>query len=663
MSSAPSVLAAGIFVCGRIARPNGYNGELLFTPGTAMSQYVFYEEEGSFKAGSVLSDSGASLQVEAQSGKRSKVKSSCVLLRFERPALAEFLSASQQLADDIDADFLWQVCGPDEFGFEALAKDYYGHDPSAIEAAAVAIKLHASPMYFYRKGKGRYRAAPEENLKAALASIERKKRQAGQMAQWVDELKRGVLPEALRSQVHALLFKPDRNTIEVKALEHACAETQLSPARLMARCGALASPHDYHVERFLAEYFPAGRDYKGAVELRDTSALPLAEAEAFSIDDEGTTEIDDAFSCVLLENGDYRIGVHIAAPALAFGSDSEVEAQGAERLSSVYFPGDKITMLPGAVIEKCTLAAGRECAVVSMYLDVSGADFAVRGTHTVIERIRIASNLRIESLEQRFNTETLQTGRIEGPSGDALFALWRCATQLKAQRGEKADDQGDRVDYSFAIEGERVAIVPRQRGSPIDLVVSELMIFVNAAWGKLLADNAVAAVYRTQANFKTRMSLEASPHAGLGVAQYAWSSSPLRRYVDLINQRQLIALINREPPPFPRRSPQLLEIVRRFELTYDAYNEFQRGMERYWVLRYFEQEGMTRFSATVIREDLVRAETLPFITRVPGMPAHPPGTRVWIGVSRVDFWEPGATYTFLEPVADDEPITAVACRT
>jgi exoribonuclease-2 len=623
-----------------------------------MSQHVFYEEEGSFKAGSVLSDSGASLQVESQSGKRSKVKASSVLLRFERPALAEFLGASQQLADGIDADFLWQVCGPDEFGFEALARDYYGHEPSATESAAVAIRLHASPMYFYKKGRGRYRAAPEENLKAALASVERKKRQAEQIAQWVDELGRGVLPEALRSQVHALLFKPDRNAIEVKALEQACAETQLSPARLLAKCGALASPHDYHVDRFAAEYFPAGREYKGAVELRDTSALPLAEVEAFSIDDEGTTEIDDAFSCVLLENGDYRIGVHIAAPALAFGSDSALEAQGAERLSTVYFPGDKITMLPDAVIEKCTLVAGRECAVVSMYLDVAGADFSVRGTHSVTERIRIASNLRIDSLQQRFNAESLQSGRVEGPSGDALSALWRLATQLKALRGEKADDQGDRVDYSFAIEGGHVAIVPRQRGSPIDLVVSELMIFVNATWGKLLADNAVAAIYRTQANFKTRMSLEAAPHAGLGVAQYAWSSSPLRRYVDLVNQRQLIALIHRQPPPFPRRSPRLLEIARRFELTYDAYNEFQRGMERYWVLRYFEQEGMTRFLASVIREDLVRAETLPFITRVPGMPAHPPGTRVWIGVSGVDFWEPGATYTFLEPFAAGEPVAA-----
>ena len=621
-----------------------------------MTENVFYEEEGSFKCGAVLSDSGGALQVESQSGKRSKVKANSVLLRFERSSLAEFSAAGQKLSEEIDADFLWQVCGPDEFGFEALATDYFGHAPSPAEAAAVAIKLHASPMYFYKKGKGRYRAAPEENLKAALASIDKKKRLAEQMLQWVDDLKQGVLPEAFSSQVYTLLFKPDRNTLEVKALEQACAITQLTPARLLAQCGALKSHHDFHVERFLAEYFPAGRDglAKGRTfELHADSALPLAEAEAFSIDDAGTTEIDDAFSWVKRDNGDYRIGVHIAAPALAFSPDSPLEAQGAERLSTVYFPGDKITMLPPQTIEHCTLAAGRECAVVSMYLDVSGSDFSVRNTHSVIERIRIAANLRISTLEPRFNADTLAQGRIEGEFGDALLALWRFATQLKALRGEKAEDQGERVDYDFALDGERIAIVARKRGSPIDLVVSELMIFVNATWGKLLADNGVAGIYRTQANFKTRMGLEAAPHEGLGVAQYAWTSSPLRRYVDHVNQRQLLALLQRETPPFAKRSPELIEIARRFENTYDAYSEFQRGMERYWVLRYFEQEGRTRFAASVIREDLVRAANLPFVTRVPGMPAQPPGTKVWISVSDVDFWAPGATFRFIETVSDD----------
>ena len=154
---------------------------------------VFYEEDGSFKVGHVMSDIGTSLQVEAVSGKRSKIKANAVVLRFET-ALDQFLPAADRIAADIEPDFLWEVCGSSEFGCEDMAREYFGHTPSAIEAAAVSLKLHAAPMYFYKRGKGRYPAAPEENLKAALASIERKQREAAQMAGWVEQLKAGVMP-------------------------------------------------------------------------------------------------------------------------------------------------------------------------------------------------------------------------------------------------------------------------------------------------------------------------------------------------------------------------------------------------------------------------------------------------------------------------------------
>lgn len=620
-----------------------------------MSEFVFYEEDGSFKAGSVLSDIGTSLQVEAATGKRSKIKTGNVLLRYQMPGLSDFAVQSQKLADEIDPDFLWQVCGQDEFGFETLAQDYYGHKPSSVEAAAVAIRLHASPMYFYKKGKGRYKAAPEDNLKAALASIEKKQRQAEQIAAWAAELKEGRSPEAFRSQINTLLYKPDRNTLEVKALEQACAETGLTPVRLFARAGALVSHHDYHLGKFLAEYFPAGREARVAAPDGNFSSWPLADVKAFSIDDSGTTEVDDAFSVVPTDDGGYRVGIHIAAPALAFGSESELEALAVKRLSTVYFPGDKITMLPAEAVAMSTLEAGHTPAVVSMYVTLD-ANLAVLGTHSIVERVPIAANLRIDSLEPRFNAAALEAGRIEGEFGAELFLLWRFATELKALRGESAEDLSGRVDYGFKVDGERVAITTRQRGNPIDLTVSELMIYVNSAWGKLLADNGIAGIYRSQVNGRTRMSLEALPHEGLGVAQYAWSSSPLRRYVDLVNQRQLLALLAGQAPRYPKRSPELLEIARRFELTYDAYNEFQRGMERYWVLRYFEQEGMTCFTAGVLREDLVRATSLPFVTRVPGMPAQPTGTQVWIEVSDIDFWAADATFKFgsaVEPINDN----------
>ena len=177
------------------------------------------------------------------------------------------------------------------------------------------------------------------------------------------------------------------------------------------------------------------------------------------------------------------------------------------------------------------------------------------------------------------------------------------------------------------------------RGSPIDKVVSEMMILVNTEWGRQLAENEIPALYRAQAGGKVKMSTVPAPHQGLGVSQYIWASSPLRRYADLVNQRQLLSLVKNEPPAYPLRDERLLVILRDFELAYDAYAEFQRGMERYWCLRWLIQEGISLTGADVLREELVRIDRIPLVARVPSMPASAPATRVELAVSNIDLLE------------------------
>lgn len=594
--------------------------------------FVFYEEDGHFKAGRILADNDASLQVEAPSGKRSKIKSDRVYLRFASPEPTAFMDTAHRVRDEADPDFLWEAAGTEEFDYQKLAEEYFGHAPQPHEAAGILMHLHDAPMHFYKKGRGRYKPAPAENLAAAKASVERKARETAQIEDWKNSLVGGVLP-GWDADTHRLLFKPDKNTLSWKALDAACTQTGESALHLLNRCGAIADIEALHKAQFLLEYFPKGTGFAEIAEPFDPPGLPEAAVGAFSIDDAATTEIDDAFSLQFKSEGGVRVGIHIACPALGIPPGSQLDDLARNRLSTVYFPGDKITMLPDAVIAHYTLIQGQHCPALSMYLDI-GADFSIQHMETRLEAVRIVDNLRHETLDAQFNEDTLGSGP-DYPYKRELEWLWGFASTLEAARG--ATNQTNRQDYSFKIDDGRVAIVPRKRGSPIDKVVAELMILANSRWGSWLKEKGVPGIFRNQSMGKTRMATQPGIHQGLGVENYAWSSSPLRRYVDLVNQRQILSLAQDTAPHYGPRSDFLFAAVRDFELTYDAYADFQRRMERYWCLRWLIQEGVTEITANVIRDDLARLHGLPLVVKAPSMPPGlAPDTVVRFALSGID---------------------------
>jgi exoribonuclease-2 len=596
---------------------------------------IFYEEDGGFKVGNILADNTTSLQVENTHGKRSKIKSSNVMLRFAQPGLAEFLAQAESISADIDVDFLWESCPPEEFGFEVLAQEYFGHVPTPVEAAGTLIRLHSSPMHFYKKGKGHYKSAPPDALKSALAGAEKKRQQAALQARYTEELTAFTLPLDFADKLASILYKPDRNTLEVKAVEAACALTHLSTAHLLHRCGAIPSTHDYHFNRFLFENFPRGTGFPD-VSVSAYPELPLAPVNAFSIDDATTTEIDDAFSLAQMANGNWRVGIHIAAPALGILPNTPIDEIAAQRLSTVYMPGNKITMLPDNVVQAFTLCADKVCPALSLYLEVDATSFEILNSESRLESLHIAANLRHDTLEPLFNEATIAEGKLDYNYAKELTVLWNFANKLEALRGKSGENSTPQIDYNFYVENDRITISNRLRGSPIDKVVSELMILVNSTWGKLLADNDVAGIYRTQNNGKVKMSTVAAPHQGLGVAQYMWSSSPLRRYVDLVNQRQIINLLRSEAPVYAKNDVAFYAILRDFDVAYTLYNDFQRQMERYWCLRWLLQEKVPQFEVMVLRENLVRLSEIPLVSRISSLPELPPNTRAMLETGEID---------------------------
>ena len=242
---------------------------------------------------------------------------------------------------------------------------------------------------------------------------------------------------------------------------------------------------------------------------------------------------------------------------------------------------------------------------------------------------------------------------------EQLSFLYRLARDLKAKREvvRGKPETFNRPDYNFRLvreagaqgtepQGhEEVQISTRQRGAPLDLIVAEAMILANSTWGNWMAEMGVPGIYRSQASLapgvKVRMGTKALPHAGIGVKSYAWATSPLRRYTDLVNQWQIIACARHGKTaalaaPFKPKDAELFSIISAFDAAYSAYNGYQGAMERFWTLRYVQQHGITELIATVFKENMVRADDIPLVLPVMGAQGLPRNAKVRVQLGEMD---------------------------
>jgi exoribonuclease-2 len=650
--------------------------------------YLLFEEAGKFMAGRVLSEAETSAQVELDSGKRVKVKAANILLKFDKPAPAVLLAAAQELSQSIELELAWEFSPEDDFGFAELAREYFSANATLEQQTAMLLRLFEAPHYFRRAGKGRFRKASADILALALAAIEKKKLVAEQTAQWVAELSQGVCPQPIRDQLYKILFKPDKNAPEYRAVVEASRATHLGPLELLVKAGAIDSPYQFHWKRFLLENFPKGVGFARLDAPLIKDELPLSSARAFSIDDSATTEIDDALSVQGLGSGTVRLGIHIAAPGLAFQPGSAIDQLGRSRLSTVYMPGYKITMLPDEVVQNYTLMEGRDCPAVSLYVTLDEATLEIKASETQLERVHIGANLRHDQLDAIVTAEWLENPQFVHQidpqplmhKREQLSFLYRLAKDLKAKREvvRGKPENFNRPDYNFRLVGnegnepqgtEQVQISIRQRGAPLDLIVSEAMILANSTWGGWLAELGVPGIYRSQASMlpgvKVRMGTKALPHAGIGVKSYAWSSSPLRRYTDLVNQWQIIACVRHGKTaalaaPFKPKDADLFSIISSFDAAYSAYNGYQAAMERFWTLKYVQQQGITELEATLFKDNLVRADALPLVLPVPGAQGLPRGTRLRVRLGDIDEVTLDVNGTLIERLDQSAPGAAAA---
>jgi exoribonuclease-2 len=631
--------------------------------------YALFEDAGKFQTGRILSEADSSAQIELESGKRVKVKAAHVLLKFEKPSPADLMREAQTLSATIELDLAWEFAPEDEFGFADLAREYFSTQATLTEQTAALFCLFEAPHYFRRAGKGRFKKASAEVIAQALAGIEKKKQIQAQIEGWAAELGQGTCPAPIQTQLYKILFKPDKNAPEYKAVVEAARATHTAPLALLQKAGAITSAYQFHWQRFLFDNFPKGTGFPACQAPAIADALPLANVQAYSIDDSQTTEIDDALSVQGLGSGTVTLGIHIAAPALALKPGDAIDQLGRQRLSTVYMPGYKITMLPDEVVQSYTLQEGRDCPAVSLYATFDETTLALQNTETRVERVPIAANLRHDQLDAIVTEAWLSDDRFTHAAGvqepamprAQLAFMFRLAQHLKAQREvvRGKPENFNRPDYNFRLIGndghaptgdEQAQISIRQRGAPLDLMVAEAMILANSTWGNWMAELGVPGIYRSQASLlpgvKVRMGTKALPHAGIGVPSYAWSTSPLRRYTDLVNQWQIIACAQHGSTaalaaPFKPKDTELFSIISAFDGAYGAYNAYQNGIERFWTLQYLKQHNITELSATVFKAfpgqpPMARADDLPLVLPVFGGGDLPRGAHVQLRLSDVD---------------------------
>ena len=652
--------------------------------------YALFEDAGKFQTGRILSEAESSAQIELESGKRLKAKSANILLKFDKPSPNVLMAEAAALSATIELDLAWEFAPSDEFSFQELAQEYFSDNATLTEQTAALISLFQAPHYFRRSGKGKFKKASADVLQQALAAIEKKKLIQQQIEAWALALGEGSCPEPIAAQLYKILFKPDKNAAEYKAVVEASRATHLAPLALLQKAGAITSAYEFHWQRFLFDNFPKGIGFPALEAPVIKNTLPTSTAQAYSIDDSQTTEIDDALSVQGLGTGEVVVGIHIAAPALALTPGHAIDQIARQRLSTVYMPGNKITMLPDHVVQTYTLQEGRDCPAVSLYLRVNESTLDILGSETRVEQVFIAANLRHDMLDDVVTEAWLANPATVLPAGKnipqmphtQLAFLYRLAQHRKAQREvvRGKPENFNRPDYNFRVitlddqapkGDERVEISQRHRGAPLDLMVAEAMILANSTWGQWLSDLGVPGIYRSQASLlpgvKVRMGTKALPHAGIGVPCYAWSTSPLRRYTDLVNQWQIIACAQHGntaalAAPFKPKDVDLFSIISAFEAAYSSYNGYQSSMERFWTLQYLQQNAVEEVEATVFKSfegepPMARADNLPLVLPVIGSGNLARGTRVLLRISGIDNISLDVHGQFIEVLQDTATLT------
>ena len=487
-----------------------------------------------------------------------------------------------------------------------------GAEGDSVKMRAVSLALQ-NPAYFRRGDDGRFVPAPREEMEKARDSLRSRRARRDAEREIAAQLEAGEVPPEIAADAVRMMTVPEKGTAAYRALKRHVGGDGPEFARFFIKAGVLADERAYFSAVFERAWrtraaAAAEAEAGGEMGLLSPPEWPDASATAFSVDDAGTTEVDDAFSATKRGDGKWRIGVHIAAPAAAVARGSAADKIARARGISVYFPDDKRPMLPPEVLAACSLDAGKRRAALSLYFNLDPASGEISGEDTAAEMVTVA---------EAFTPEQWNAGEVSGAAADVFAQLMRAAMAMPEE-----DIRRPERDFKIRVRDDVPEVVRVSRG-PAEATVEGLMRKVNHAWGGILAKSG-GGVFR---------------HRGMTLAEpesppYAWTTSPLRRYADLANQRLLLSHLSGEFLP-PENWPAL---ARKFDDRLVLARRGQRTAERWWALRALAAVGKKKALAAQWREDgRVQLEDFPLSGDIRGATPGAEGTGIQVRLGSVDF--------------------------
>jgi len=531
----------------------------------------------------------------------------------EFPALAKQISEVVAVRQaEVDVELLWESLGGKQREMEAreLAEIFFA-EPSTAAASAIFRALSEDTLFFKRKGS-QFLPKTQEQVSTERTRRQRQRereefreRTANLIMQLVNRKNVSIAPETEPILDRIQNWLKYRTGDEVGTILEEVAG--VARAREAAYAILLATGRvDASVDRFLVL---AGIDpefpqlFLEAAEQLVPGVRPghvdYQDAPAFTIDDADTREVDDALT-VMRSGSEIIVGIHIADVSAFVEKGDLLDTEASRRSSSIYLPTVTVRMFPERLsTDLVSLSAGvpRPAFTVEVRFDEQGNRLGYR---IALSTIRVERRLSYAQAD-----EAIEAG------DSSLQALHGLAKQLHAVRAERGAITFRRPELKIRVDDGEIHIKKIDSNTPSRLLVSEMMILANGLAADFASINSIPVIYRTQEprealtleetpaiealtferirkTFKrSRLSLTPGSHSGLGLSAYTQASSPIRRYADLVTQRQFTAILRGAPAPHVRE--ELLQILVTAETAEQEIRAIEDRSTHYWLLEYLSR--------------------------------------------------------------------------